>query len=120
MEKKTYKIAAAMGAVSVALAAAFGITGAVPASVAVSCALLGCAAYCTAMHALLSLYRNYRTAAKAESAAPGSVTSFARSADEPQALKPRALLAKKTRDGVRLSVGGLLRPAEKTRREGAV
>ena len=28
--------------------------------------LLGCAAYCTAMHALLSLYRDYRTAAKAE------------------------------------------------------
>ena len=66
MEKKTYKIAASMGAVSVALAAAFGITGTVPASVAASCALLGCAAYCTAMHALLSLYRNYRTAAKAE------------------------------------------------------
>lgn len=57
MEKKTYKIAAAMSAVSVALAAAFGITGAVPASVA---------AYWTAMHALLSLYRDYRTAAKAE------------------------------------------------------
>ena len=66
MEKKTYKIAAAMGAVSVTLAAAFGITGAVPASAAVSCALLGCAAYCTAMHALLSLYRDYRTAAKEE------------------------------------------------------
>lgn len=66
MEKKTYKIAAAMSAVSVALAAAFGITGAVPASAAVNCALLGCAAYCTAMHALLSLYRDYRTAAKAE------------------------------------------------------
>ena len=37
-----------------------------------------------------------------------------------QALKPRAVLAEKTRDGVRLSVGELLRPAEKTRREGAV
>ena len=45
MEKKTYKIAAAMGAVSVALAAALGITGAVPAPLAVSCVLLGCAAY---------------------------------------------------------------------------
>ena len=70
MEKKTYKIAAAMSAVSVTLAAALGITGAVPASVAASCVLLGCAAYCaaycTAMHALLSLYRDYRTAAKAE------------------------------------------------------
>ena len=66
MEKKTYKIAAAMGAVSVALAAALGITGAVPAPAAVSCALLGCADYCTAMHALLALYRDYRTAAKAE------------------------------------------------------
>lgn len=66
MEKKTYKIAAAMGAVSVALAAALGITGAVPAPLAVSCALLGCAAYCTAMYALLSLYRDYRTTAKAE------------------------------------------------------
>lgn len=66
MEKKTYKIAAAMGATSVTLAAAFGITGAVPASAAVSCALLGCAACCTAMYALLSLYRDYRTAAKEE------------------------------------------------------
>ena len=66
MEKKTYKIAVAMGAVSVTLAAALGITGAVPAPLAVSCALLGCAAYCTAMYALLSLYRDYRTAAKAE------------------------------------------------------
>ena len=66
MEKKTYKFAAAMGAVSVALAAAFGITGAVPAPAAVSCVLLGYAAYCTAMHALLALYRDYRTAAKAE------------------------------------------------------
>lgn len=66
MEKKTYKAAAAMGAVSVALAAVFGITGAVPASFAVGCVLLGCATYCTAMYALLSLYRNYRTAAKAE------------------------------------------------------
>ena len=66
MEKNTYKITASMGAVSVALAAALGITGAVPAPAAVSCALLGCAAYCTAMHALLALYRDYRTAAKAE------------------------------------------------------
>lgn len=66
MEKKTYKATASMGAVSVALAAAFGITGAVPASVAVSCALLGCLGYATAMRALLALYRDYRTAAKAE------------------------------------------------------
>lgn len=66
MEKKTYKIAAAMGTASTALAAALGITGAVPASAAVGCALLGCAAYATAMHALLGLYRDYRTAAKAE------------------------------------------------------
>ena len=66
MEKKTYKITASMGAVSVALAAALGITGAVPAPLAVSCVLLGCLGYATAMHALLSLYRDYRTAAKAE------------------------------------------------------
>lgn len=66
MKKKTYKVAATMGAVSTALAAALGITGAAPASVAASCVLLGCAAYCTAMHALLALYRDYRTAAKAE------------------------------------------------------
>lgn len=66
MEKKTYKAAAAMGAVSVALAAAFGITGAAPAPLAVSCALLGCLSYATAMRALLALYRDYRTAAKAE------------------------------------------------------
>ena len=66
MEKKTYKAAAAMGAVSVALAAALGITGAVPAPVAVSCALLGCLSYATAMRALLALYRDYREAAKSE------------------------------------------------------
>lgn len=66
MEKKTYKIAATMGATSVAVAAALGVTGAAPAPLAVSCVLLGCAAYCTAMHALLGLYRDYRTAAKAE------------------------------------------------------
>lgn len=66
MAKKTYKFAAAMGAVSTALAASLGITGAVPAPLAVSCALLGCAAYGTAMHALLGLYRDYRAATKAE------------------------------------------------------
>lgn len=66
MEKKTYKIAAAMGAVSVALAAALGITGAVPAPLAVSCVLLGCLGYATAMRALLALYRDYREAAKSE------------------------------------------------------
>ena len=66
MDKKTYKIAAALGAVSVALAAALGITGAVPASLAISCVLLGCLSYATAMRALLALYRDYRTAAKAE------------------------------------------------------
>lgn len=66
MEKKTYKVTAAMGAASVAISAVLGITGALSAALAASCALLGCAAYCTAMSALLSLYRDYRTAAKAE------------------------------------------------------
>ncbi len=55
-----------MGAASVAISAVLGITGALSAALAASCALLGCAAYCTAMYALLSLYRDYRTAAKAE------------------------------------------------------
>ena len=116
MEKKTYKAAAAMGAVSVALAAAFGITGTVPASVAASCAL-PTAPRCTRCWRSIAITARPQSR---KSAAHGSATSSARSADESQALKPRAVLAEKTRDRVRLSVGGLLRPAEKTRRKGAV